>query len=81
MLTFSIILRLRFAALTPSQKDEQAAEQLSDTLKQVMEGVKSQAAHIRGTVTKLEEERDTAIGGKDAVTKELEVGLRLSCPL
>lgn len=42
-----------------------------------MEGVKSQAAHIRGTVTKLEDERDRAIGGKDAVTKELEVGLRL----
>lgn len=55
------------------QKDEQAAEQLADTLKQVMEGVKSQAGHIRGTVTQLEDERDRAMRGKDAATKELEV--------
>lgn len=43
-------------------------------MKQVMEGVKSQAGHIRGTVTQLEEERDRAISGKQAATKELEVG-------
>lgn len=41
-----------------------------------MEGVKSQAGHIRDTVAQLENERDRAIGGKDAATKELEVGLR-----
>lgn len=38
-----------------------------------MEGVKSQAGHIRGTVTQLEEERDRAISGIQAATKELEV--------
>eukprot|EP00752_Nemacystus_decipiens_P007745 g6923.t2 len=54
------------------EKDEQAAEQLGDTLKQVMEGVKSQAGHIRGTVSQLEDERDRAIRAKDAATKELE---------
>ena len=59
------------------QKDDQAAEQLGDTLKQVMEGVKSQAGHIRGTVAQLEDERDRAIRGKDAAAKELEVGLLL----
>lgn len=55
------------------QKDAEAAEQLGDTLKQVMEGVKSQAGHIRGTVAQLEEERDRANGEKDVATKELEV--------
>lgn len=70
--------RCCFTPLTPtSQKDEQAAEQLGDTLKQVMEGVKSQAGHIRGTVAQLEDERDKAIRGKDTATKELEVGLQL----
>lgn len=39
-----------------------------------MEGVKSQAGHIRGTVAQLEDERDRAIRAKDAATKELEVG-------
>ncbi|CAM9978898.1 unnamed protein product [Ectocarpus sp. 12 AP-2014] len=54
------------------EKEHQAEEQLGDTLKQVMEGVKSQAGHIRGTVTQLEEERDRAISGKQAAIKELE---------
>ncbi|CBJ29449.1 conserved unknown protein [Ectocarpus siliculosus] len=54
------------------EKEDQAEEQLGDTLKQVMEGVKSQAGHIRGTVTQLEEERDRAISGKQAAVKELE---------
>ncbi|CAB1112382.1 unnamed protein product [Ectocarpus sp. CCAP 1310/34] len=54
------------------EKDDQAEEQLGDTLKQVMEGVKSQAGHIRGTVTQLEEERDRAISAKQAAIKELE---------
>ena len=58
------------------QKDEQAAEQLSKTLKQVMDGVKSQAGHIRGTVAHLEEERDRAIAARNDANRELEVGHR-----
>lgn len=46
---------------------------MSSTLKQVMDGVKSQAGHIRGTVAQLEEERDGAIKARDAATRELEV--------
>lgn len=60
----------------PKQKDEQAAEQLSKTLKQVMDGVKSQAGHIRGTVAQLEEERDRAIAARKDANRELEVGRR-----
>lgn len=40
-----------------------------------MDGVKSQAGHIRGTVAQLEEERDQATGAKNAAEKELEVSL------
>ncbi|CAM9143470.1 unnamed protein product, partial [Laminaria digitata] len=54
------------------EKDEQAAEQLSKTLKQVMDGVKSQAGHIRGTVAQLEEERDRAIGARNAAKSQVE---------
>ena len=59
-----------------TQKDEQAAEQLSKTLKQVMDGVKSQAGHIRGTVAQLEEERDRAIDARNDAKREVEVGQR-----
>lgn len=74
----SIISASLHTAYPALQKDEQAAEQLGDTLKQVMEGVKSQAGHIRGTVAQLEDERDRAIRAKDAATKELEVGRLLN---
>lgn len=56
------------------QKDEQAAEQLSTTLKQIMDGVKSQAGHIRGTIANLEGQRDEAIGARDAAKSQLQVG-------
>lgn len=58
---------------TRKQRDERNTEQLQSTIKQVMEGVRSQAGHIRETVARLEGEKDETIGERDAAKKELEV--------
>ena len=39
-----------------------------------MDGVKSQAGHIRGTISNLEGQRDEAISERDAARSQLQVG-------
>lgn len=52
----------------------EAEQKTSSSIRKVLEGVKTQAKHIKDTVTRLESERDQAVRAKGDAAKELEVG-------
>lgn len=53
---------------------QEAEQKTGSSIRKVLEGVKTQAKHIKDTVTRLEKERDEALSAKNAATRELEVG-------